>query len=674
MQRLIFIFIILTLNLTMAQAQKQNFTPEMLNSLARVSDMQLSPDGKWVIYKVSTPSIKENKFNSEIKAVSIDGKETKVLSGDDAKDRNMRWTPDGKRIAFISGRDETAQIYIMDFPDGKPKKITDMENGVGNLAWTPDGKSVSFTSDVQIYETILEQYPGLPEADVRMYEDLPVRNWDEWNDEKFSHLFIQKIDGGKPLDVMSGEACDTPLKPFGGGSQIAWPPDSKEIAYTAKKVPDYELSTNSDIYIYDIKSGKTRNITAGIEGFDKSPLYSPDGKWIAFTSMERAGFEADKVRLMLYDRESGNISELSNKLDQWISGFIWAPDSKSLYFSSGARGTYQIYNMQIADGSYHQVTTGTYNYDSGLAITPDGKTLVFGRRHMTRPPELYAMNFQSKKITQLTHENDEAYKKIKLVDIKERWVESTDGKKVHCWVLYPPDFDPSKKYPMITYCQGGPQSMISHYFSFRWNLFLMASQGYVVLAPNRRGMPGFGQDWNDAISKDWGGQPMRDILAATDEMMSQPYIDKDRVAAVGASAGGYAAFWLAGNHQGRFAAFISHCGVFNFESMYGSTEELWFPNWEYGGPYWEKQNQAIYMKDSPHRYAQNWDTPILITTGENDFRVPYTQSLEAFTVAQVKGVPSKLIVFPNENHWVLKPQNAVLWQREFYKFLYKYCK
>jgi dipeptidyl aminopeptidase/acylaminoacyl peptidase len=554
-------------------------------------------------------------------------------------------------------------------------KVSDVENGVSNLSWSPDGRYFAYTSDVKLDETVAEKYPSYNKAKVRIYEHIHVRHWDEWNDEKYMHLFIMPVKGGEPRDLMEGERFETPLKPFGGAEQIAWAPDGSEIAYTSKKVDDFAESTNSDIYVVNIATGAVRNITEGMPGFDRDPLYSPDGRYIAFHSMARAGDEADRNRLMLYDRESGAVRELSATLDQWVGTTVWAPDAEALYFSAEDKATVQIYRIDVSDGSWEILTGGVYNHDGGLDVTPDGKTLVYGRRNFNAPTELFAQ--PAKKDARpwpLTAANTAVLADIRPCTIEERWVTSTDGKKVQTWVVYPPDFDPSKKYPLITYCQGGPQATVSQFFSFAWNFLLYASKGYVVVAPNRRGLPGFGQEWNDAISQDWGGMPMQDILACTDEMLKEPYIDKAQVSAIGASAGGYAVFWLAGNHGGRFSSFVSHCGVFNLESMYGATEELWFTNWENGGPYWDPKARPNYDKHSPHRYAQNWDTPILIITGEYDFRVPYTQSLEAFTVAQVKGIPSKLIVYPEENHWVLHPQEQLIWFEEFFDFIGKYRK
>ncbi|MCL5992193.1 MAG: S9 family peptidase [Bacteroidetes bacterium] len=684
----------------MPEEKKKPITPEILLSLERISDPQISPDGKWVIYGKSVPKYRENKSYKDLYVVSIDGKWHIQITNDPASDYNGRWSPNGKKIYYITKSTGKPQINIIDVPDTNRLLTTNtrglwrmlpnvtttfpflVENGVDNLSWSPDGKYFAYTSDVKVDSTLKEKYPDLPDVNARIFNKLPIRHWDEWEDENYSHLFVREFhqDGitefRQPLDLMQGEQFETPVKPFGGIEQIAWAPDGKEIAYTSKKVSNYVQTTNSDIYIIPVIGGEAKNITKELKGADFDPLYSPDGKWIAFHSQEREGFESDRIRLMLYNRQNGDIKELSQKLDQWVGKMVWAPDSKSIYFSAEDKATVQIYRIQIEDASWKIITSGRYNFDVGLDISKDGKTLVCGRRDMTKATELYSIELKGETplYFQLTDVNSFYYSKLAKIDITERLIQSPDGKKFHTWVIYPPYFDSTKKYPMITYCQGGPQSTISQYFSYRWNLFLMASQGYIVVAPNRRGVPGFGQEWNDAISKDWGGKPMDDILAATDEMLKQPYVDKKGVAAVGASAGGYAVFWLEGNHKNRFSAFVSTSGVFNLESMYGSTEELWFPDWEYGGPYWDKNNREFYEKNSPHKFAQNWDTPILITAGEKDFRVPYTQSLEAFTVAQVKGIPSKLLIFPEENHWVESLQDAILWQKEFFSFLDTYCK
>ena len=650
-------------------------TAEEMMALKRVYAPKVSPDGKWVMYGMTTLDIEENRGNADLYLVSTDGLRRKQLTASPGGDFNGVWSPDGKDIAFLSSRDGAPQIYRIAISGGEARKISDVEEGVSNLSWSPDGRYFAYTSDVKLDSTEQEVHAKYDKANVRIYDRIHVRHWDEWNDEKYRHLFIMPVDGGEPRDLMEGERWETPMKPFGGAEQIAWSPDGKEIAYVSKKVDDYAESTNSDIYVVDIASGKVQNITDGMPGFDRDPLYSPDGKWIAFHSMATPGHEADRNRLMLYDRSSGEVTELSRTLDQWVGNTVWAPNSEELYFSAEDGATVQVYRIAVDDGAWEILTGGVYNHDAGLDISPDGETLVYGRRNFNAPTELFAQEAEKDaRPLPLTQENTAFMSTVKPVTIEERWIPSTDGKKVQTWVVYPPDFDPSKKYPMITYCQGGPQATVSQFFSFAWNFLLMASEGYVVVAPNRRGLPGFGQEWNDAISKDWGGMPMQDILAATDALLKEPFIDTKQVSAIGASAGGYAVFWLAGNHEGRFSSFVSHCGVFNLESMYGATEELWFTNWENGGPYWDAAVKPNYDKHSPHRFAQNWDTPILIITGEYDFRVPYTQSLEAYTVAQVKGIPSKLIVYPKENHWVLHPQEQLIWFEEFFDFMGKYRK
>lgn len=655
-------------------AQEKIFDARALMSMKRLEEFQLSPDGNWIVFVVSIPNIEANKNNKELFKIKIDGSELTQLTKNDYADYNPRWSPDGKKIAFISTKDGSPQIFTIT-PDGKNlKKITNIENGVDNLSWSPDGKNFAFTSDVKIDQTIQEKYPSLPKAKVRIYNKLPIRHWNEWEDEKYSHLFIMSVDGTNKKDLMQDEPYDCPVKPFGGSEQIAWSPDGKEIAYTSKKVNDYVQSTNSDIYVLTVGTNIPKNITETMLGTDSDPKYSPDGNWIAFHSQQRAGFESDKIRLMLYNRITGEITELSANIDQWVENFVWSPDSKFIYFSVTEKGCFPIYSVSVPDGRLRQLTRGWFNDNMGIDITPDGNTLVFGREDMQHPTDIYKITLNDEVITQLTYLNNDLLKEYKPVKVEQQWVFALDKERIHCWVVFPPDFDKSKKYPMITFCQGGPQSMISQRFHYRWNYYLMASHGYVVLLPNRRGLPGFGQKWNDAISKDWGGMPMKDILSATDAFANEVYVDRDRLAAVGASAGGYAVFWLEGNHEGRFKAFVSHCGVFNFESMYGATEELWFPNWEYGGPYWETKNKEQYEKFSPHKYANKWDTPIMISTGEKDFRVPYTQSLEAFTVAQVKKIPSKLVIFPEETHFISHAQEFILWDNEFFEFLDKYCK
>ncbi|MFP4527834.1 MAG: prolyl oligopeptidase family serine peptidase [Candidatus Kapaibacterium sp.] len=668
MKKLLPLFLALILMMSPAFAEKM--TTKKLFELKRISDHQISPDGDRMIFSISAPDVEANTFLSDIYTMPIKGGDMYRITRD-GKSHGGRWSPDGKKIVFLSSRDGKSQVYVLDLKKGGDAvKMTDMENGCQFASWSPDGKWIAFVSDVKLGQTPTEQNPELSKMNVRVYDDLPVRHWDRWQDVSFRHLFVIPADGGEPRDLMPGEKFDTPLMPFGGASQIAWSPNGTEIAYTAKKVDNFEESTNSDIYRVPVHGGSAVNITRGNPGFDMDPLYSPDGKYIAFHSQERPGFESDRIRLMLYRTSSARIEELSKNLDQWVTHSVWAPDSRSLYFTAGHNdGTMQIYTINL-NGKFKTLTSGTYDYGNrGLAVTPDGKTLVFSRENYNEPSDIYSMPAAGGESRKLTDINKEVMKNVDKATIQSYKIKSFDDAEVQTWVVLPPNFDKSKKYPLITYCQGGPQQQVSQYWSFGWNFLTMASEGYIVVAPNRRGTPGFGQDWVDAISKDYGGAAMQDILAATDSIASMPYVDKNRLSAIGASAGGYATFWLAGNHEGRFSAFVSHCGVFNLASMYGSTEELWFPNWDNGGPYWKPENKKYYAEHSPHSYVQNWDTPILIITGEYDFRVPYSQSLEAFTAAQVQGVPSRLIVYPEEIHWITRPQDKIFWYREFFRFL-----
>jgi dipeptidyl aminopeptidase/acylaminoacyl peptidase len=651
------------------------FTAEKLFSTKRLSDAQLQPGGDWILYRLSIPVISENKIISDIFAVKTDGSETKRITNDNDTDFNPRWSPDGKEILYISVKDGSAQAYKMAFPDGSPQKITDAENGVSLVEWSPDGSKIYFSSDVKIAETVAEQYPDYSDANVHIYTELPIRHWNEWTDEKASHLFVQPVnDMAAAKDLMEGQAYETPLKPYGGPEEIAWAPDGMEIAYTVKEMTgtEYVTSTNSDIFIINTDNGTKKNITSDNPGYDKMPLYSPDGKYIAFTRQVTPGFEADKIRLMLYDRANGSITDLTESMDQWAMGFTWSPDSKKIYFTATDSGRYSIFGIDVATKEINRITPADAILKHGHPmISADGGTMYFTRESFTEPSDLYSMSLggTDKEVTRVTNINKEIYETLADLKIEEQWIKSFDGEDLHVWMVYPPNFDPNKKYPMISYCQGGPQSMISPNFHYRWNLMLKASQGYIVMAPNRRGLPGFGQAWNDAISLDWGGAPMKDILAATDHFKAMPYVDEEKLACVGASAGGYAAFWLAGHHEGRFKAFLAHCGVFNLESMYGSTEELFFPNSEYGGPYWDPAHLPNFRKNSPHNYVANWDTPIIISTGMGDYRVPYTQSLEAFTAARAQGIPAKILVYPEETHFILKPHNFIVWHNEYFDFL-----
>ncbi|GAB5466862.1 MAG: S9 family peptidase [Candidatus Kapaibacteriales bacterium] len=648
--------------------QLKNFQPEDLLSLTRISGPKFSPSGEWIMYGKTEPNLSTGSKSTNLFAVKTDGSKTIALTDNRASDFGGQWLDD-ENIVFISTRLGKPQVFKKTIGKNNAKMLTVAGNGVNTLNLSPDGTNIAYTADVQIGKTANDMYPDAPDANVYIYDDLPVRHWDHWEDVNYSHLFVSLLDESKvKLDLMPGEPYETPVQPFGGAEQIAWSPDGTKLVYTSKKDGDYEISTDSDLFLVDLISKETKNITQGRDGYDMNPQFSPNGQMIAFHSQEKPGFEADRVMLMVYNMQDGSIKEISSDLDQWVGEFVWKPSGTGFYFSAAdGKARTHIYEMDM-NGAYSILTEGDYNYGS-VDVSPDGKTLVATRHNFHRPNEIVKLDLASKKVTKLTSENNALLASVNDITWEPRYIETEDGKKMHVWYIYPPNFDKNKKYPTLIYCQGGPQSTIDQFFSYRWNFFTMASQGYVVVAPNRRGMPGFGQDWNDAISEDWGGMAMKDILAATDHAKDQDFVDSERMAAVGASAGGFTTFWLAGNHNDRFKAFISHCGVFNLVSMYGSTEELFFAEHEFGGPYWEGGNYDDYLKNSPHTYVDKWDTPILIITGQNDFRVPYTQSLEAYTAAQRQGIPSRLLVFPTENHWVLSLQNAIVWQKEFFRFL-----
>lgn len=504
--------------------------------------------------------------------------------------------------------------------------------------------------------------------------DLMYRHWDSWTDYKHSHIFIASYQNGKisqVKDIMKDEPYDSPMAPYYESEEIAWAPDGKSIAYTCKKMTGkaYALSTNSDIFLYNLETGKTINLTFGMEGYDRFPVFSPDSKKIAWQSMATPGYESDKDRLMIVDLTNGAVKDITSSFDESVSNIIWNEDGNSIYFISGIKATFQVYNVDLHSGNIKKLTDGWHDYTS---LKRSNGAMIGERMSFSMATEIFRIS-DSGKEQQLTFTNKNIYETIKLGSIRERWIKTTDGKQMLVWIILPPDFDSTKRYPAILYCQGGPQSAVSQFFSYRWNLQLMAAQGYIIIAPNRRGLPTFGSEWNDQIAGDYGGQNIKDYLNAVDELKKEPYIDPNRLGAVGASDGGFSVFYLAGNHHKRFKVFIAHCGMFNLESQYAETEEVFFTNHDLGGPYWNVPRPKSY-DFSPHRFVQNWDTPIMIVTGANDFRIPFTEGLQAFNVAQLKGIPSKLLFFPDESHWVLKPQNSLLWHREFYGWLNKWLK
>jgi dipeptidyl aminopeptidase/acylaminoacyl peptidase len=650
---------------------QQRLTPELLWQLGRLSEPRLAPDGRQLAYVVRSYDLAADSGNSQVLLHNLDSGVTVKLQLPGSND-NIIWSPDGNAVAVVSTRTGAPQIWLMRPDAGEPRQVTDQPGGVANASLSPTGEYFAFTADVKIDPDVHDRHADLPKASALLYDDLMVRHWNQWKDGTYSHLFVMPSNGGKAVDLMDGERADTPLKPFGGAEQIAWTPDGKELIYTAKKVPHPEVSTDSALYAVSVKGGATRCLTEGMPGFDQDPVCSPDGRFIAFGSMARGGFESDKMRVFLHDRREHKNRELLPDFDESVHGLQWAPDSKSLYGMVETKGTKQVCRITL-DGKIAQLTKGRHELDD-LQVGGNG-TLVALQSTTERPAEIVKIDPESGSLTPVTDWNGRLFRNLDLPTVKEEWFPATDGKQILSFTVLPPGFDPQKKYPMLLYCQGGPQSMVGQWFSYRWNFHLMAAQGYVVAAVNRRGLPGFGSKWNDQISRDWGGQCMKDLLSVCDAMQERPYIDKARCAAVGASFGGYSVYWLMGNGGDRFACMIAHCGVFNLESMYLSTEELWFPNWDLGGPFWRSPEvQKDYERFSPHRFLQNWKTPLMVIHGGRDYRVPLEQGLQAFTAARVQGVPARLLVFPEECHWIMKPQDGVLWHREFFRWLDQYCK
>lgn len=665
---------------------QQNMTPEILWQFKRVSDIQVSPDGKTALYGVTAYDLSANRGGRVLYLVPVQGGEPRELKIDGSA-VNARWRPDGKKIGFLSSKSGSMQLWEIN-PDGSGlEQVSNYESGISNFAYSPSLNHISFSMQVKLDQTVNEIYPDLPKAEARIFDDLMYRHWDTWHDFTYSHVFIDGYENGKvsgsPVDLMEGERFDSPQKPFGGSEDITWSPDGKKIVYVSKKYQgkDYALGTNSDLYLYNLENKTTLNVTEGLEGYDTHPVFSNDGSKLAWLNMERGGFESDKNAIFFYDLASKNRLPITKDFDISVREFIWGKQDKMIYLISGTQATYQIYQLnlkttrfdriKILSSDLTQITTDTHDYNS---LHLAGDLLIGSKTSMSSPNTIYTINPKDKKENQLTFENRDLIKNIKLGKVEKRMVKTTDNKDMLVWVIYPPDFDPSKKYPTLLYCQGGPQSAVSQFFSYRWNFQLMAANGYIVVAPNRRGLPTFGQEWNDQISGDWGGQAMQDYLAAIDDVAKEPYVDNDRLGAVGASYGGYSVYYLAGIHEKRFKAFISHCGLFNLESWYASTEEMFFANWDVGGPYWEDPQPESYQKFSPHSLVGNWDTPILVIHGEKDFRVPINQGIEAYNAAQLQDIPSRFLYFPNEGHWVLQPQNGVLWHRVFFEWLDNHLK
>ncbi|RTQ49285.1 S9 family peptidase [Hymenobacter gummosus] len=709
-----------------ASAQ-QTLTPELLWKLGRLGEMQVSPDRKTVAFTVTRYDLMANRGNTDIYAVPVAGGAVKQLTSTPGSENTINWRPDGK-LTFLSDEGGSTQLYVMGADGSGKQKISEFaDEGLSNLKYAPTGKFILYTQDVKVRKTIQDLYPDLPKADAKLYDDLFYRHWTQWEDDKASHVFFQPVgDDGRPTgygkDVQAGEAFDAPVRPLAGSEQLTFSPDGYWLAYTSRKLSGRAeaVSTNADIYLYSVRDGKTQNLSEGLGGYDIEPVFSPDGSKVAWLSMATPGFESDRSRIVVYDLKTRKMEDVTTGSELSAANVRWTPDGKTLYFVAVVEGTEQLFAVPSKGGKIRQVTQGLQNYNAFELAGAD--VAICNRTTMQSPAEVVRVSLKNGKETALTQLNQDVMGTVKVGKVENRRVATSDGKQMQVYVIYPPNFDPSKKYPTLLYCQGGPQSPISQSFSYRWNFPLMAAQGYIVVAPNRRGLPGFGREWNDAISGDWGGQPIRDYLAAIDNISEEPYVDKDRRGCVGASYGGYSVYYLAGQHQGRFKTFIAHCGLYNLTSWYPSTEETFFANHDLSGAPWEvptpgasleaqadavraaaeRQAEAIkdagdadgkdlaaqsraaeakaqarrqatvartYQEFNPQLFAKNWDTPILVIHGGKDFRVPEGQGMEAFGTAQLRGIPSRFLYFPNEGHWITKPQNSVLWNRVFFDWL-----
>ncbi|MCE7043879.1 S9 family peptidase [Dyadobacter sp. CY312] len=616
-----------------AEAQT-NLSPEQLWKLGRVSASGISKDKKYVIYSVGTPDLETNKTNRKTYRIPVTG--------------------------------------------GTPEEIKDAGEYLVNSKISPDGKHIISSEAVREMDiTGADKYKDLPKSDAYVFTSLNYRHWDTWEDGKFDHVFVAPYANGKAgtaKDIMAGEKFDCPQKPFGGDEDYIWNPDGKRVLYVTKKKfgTDYAVSTNTDLFEYDIEKGTTVNLTKENKGYDVAPAYNEKGQ-LAWLQMKRDGYEADKQDIIVSDgKVKMNLTQQRD--DVHVDGFVWGEDGRTIFFWAATDGTVQLFKVNYPGltrmaAVITQITKG--DFDINGVHGQVGNQLVVSRSDMNRASELYTVDIESGDMKQLTHVNDEVFSGLGKCKTERKWVTTTDGKKMLVWVIYPPGFDPAKKYPTLLYCQGGPQSALTQFYSYRWNFQLMASQGYIVVAPNRRGMPGHGTKWNEQVSKDWGGQVIKDYLSAIDAEAKQPYVDKSRLGCVGASFGGFSVFALQAQHNGRFKTFISHDGVFDFRSMYGTTDEMFFENWEKGGNYWDKKNAVAQrsFSQSPSNFVDQWKTPIFIIQGGKDYRVPIEQGLQAFQAAQLKGIKSKLLYLPEENHWVLSAQNAIVWQREFFSWL-----
>jgi len=578
---------------SIVKVQSDLMSPEVLWAFGRISEPLVSPDKKMILYGVSYYSLEQNKGNRELFVMDIDGKNCRQITHTAFSENQATWSADGKKIRYMSSESGSMQLWEMN-PDGNNRiQLSDIPDGISGYQYSPDDKKLLYTADVQAKNPLQDLYKDLPKATGKVYNDFMYRHWDTWV-ESYGHVFVtdvvkEMIKGGK--DILKDEPYECPLQPFGGMEQICWSPDGKTVAYTCRKKTGvaYTLSTNSDIYLYQLDNGTTVNITEGMMGYDVAPVYSPDGTKIAWQSMERDGYESDKNRLFVYDLGSKSKTDYSKNFDQSSEGLAWSDDSKSVYFISDFHATDEIYQLTLADGKIRKITEGIHNY---TGVIPAGDKLIATRVSMSSPLEIYSVDPASGKDTQLSFENKDILDQLAFGKVTQRWLKTTDNKMMQTWVIYPPHFDSTKVYPTLLYCEGGPQSTVSQFWSYRWNFQMMAANGYIIVAPNRRGLPGFGKEWNEQISGDYGGQNMKDYLTAIDALCKEKYVNKDKLGCVGASYGGFSVYWLAGNHNKRFKAFIAHDGMFNLEAQYLETEEMWFANWDLGGPFWDKTTRS----------------------------------------------------------------------------------
>ena len=683
-------------------------TPEALWAMGRIGSFTVSPDGKQAVYAVTYYSVEQNKSHSVLYTMDMATGQTKQLTTSSSSEMGAVYVKKGQRIAYLSAESGSMQLWEMNTDGTDRKQISNEADGIGDFLFSPDETKVILVKEVAQHTAIQENDADLPLATGMVCNDLMYKHWDTYVTSA-PHPFVANYDGNAvsgAFDLLEGEPFESPMMPFGGIEQLAWSTDSKQVAYTCRKKTgvDYAISTDSDIFLYDLDSKQTKNLCKpegytdvkvnttislkeqqgnpafkGVDcnlGYDQNPVFSPDGKYVAWSSMERDGYESDRTRLCVYELATGKKQYVTESFESGVNEFCWSQDAQQLYFTGVWHGKTHIYSTNLK-GEVKQLTDGVYDYVL-LGLNADGQSLLAKRHSMSAADEVYQVNLGEKsEVKQLTFENKEIFDQLAIGDVKERWVKTVDGKEELVWVVYPAHFDSTKKYPTLLFCEGGPQSPVSQFWSYRWNFQIMAANDYIIVAPNRRGLPGFGMEWLEQISGDYSGLCMQDYLSAIDDICKESYVDKDRLGAVGASFGGYSVYWLAGNHDKRFKAFIAHDGIYNTQQQYVETEELWFPNWDMTSAPWHKNAKGQMKKvfeTSPHLYVDQWDTPILCIHGQKDFRIEYTQAESAFTAARMRGIDAQLLLFPDENHWVLKPQNGILWQRTFFRWLDKYLK